>query len=155
MVSDPEKEPLIMKELRSEIDIHATPERVWELLTGFEAFPEWNPFIRRASGTPRAGSALEVYIQPSGARGMTFRPTVLVAEPGRELRWLGRLVMPGLFDGEHIFTIEPLEREGVHFVQREVFNGLLLPFFSRGLDTDTRRGFDEMNRALKAKAEGG
>jgi len=155
MVGDPEKKPLIMKELRSEIDINATPEKVWELLTGFEAFPEWNPFIRRVSGTPLAGSALEVYIQPSGARGMTFRPTVLAAVPGRELRWLGRLVMPGLFDGEHIFTIEPLERGGVHFVQREVFNGLLVPFFSRGLDTDTRRGFEEMNQALKAKAEGG
>jgi len=37
---------------------------------------------------------------------MTFRPTILKAEPNRELRWLGHLLVPGLFDGEHIFTIE-------------------------------------------------
>ncbi len=142
-----------MKEVYSEIEIHASAERVWRLLTDFASFPEWNPFIRRASGNAQVGERLEVNIQPSGARGMTFRPTVLKAEPNRELRWLGRLLIPGLFDGEHIFTIEPLGTYRVRFVQREIFTGLLIPFFARGLDTDTRRGFDEMNQALKFRAE--
>ncbi len=142
-----------MKELRSEIEIQASAERVWQLLTDFANFPQWNPFMRRASGEIKVGARLEVYIQPSGTRGMTFKPTVLKAEPGRELRWLGRLLMPGLFDGEHILTIEPLEANRVRFVQREIFTGVLVPFFAHGLDTDTRRGFEEMNRALKAGAE--
>ena len=84
---------------------------------------------------------------------MTFRPTVLKAEPNRELRWLGHLLISGLFDGEHIFTIEPLGESRVRFTQREVFTGLLVPLFARGLDTDTRRGFEEMNQALKTRAE--
>ena len=142
-----------MKELRSEIEIQASAERVWQLLTDFPSFPQWNPFIRKASGNIRAGERLEVNIQPSGASGMTFRPTVLKAEPNRELRWLGHLLISGLFDGEHIFTIEPLGESRVRFTQREVFTGLLVPLFARGLDTDTRRGFEEMNQALKARAE--
>ena len=142
-----------MKELRSEIEIQASAERVWQLLTDFASFPQWNPFIRKASGTIRVGERLEVYIQPSGASGMTFRPTVLTAEPNRELRWLGHLLISGLFDGEHSFTIEPLGESRVRFTQREVFTGLLVPLFARGLDTDTRRGFEEMNQALKARAE--
>ena len=44
---------------------------------------------------------------------MRFKPRVLKAEPNRELRWLGHLGIPGLFDGEHIFTIEPLDQERV------------------------------------------
>ena len=84
---------------------------------------------------------------------MTFRPTVLKAEPNRELRWLGHLLISGLFDGEHSFTIEPLGESRVRFTQREVFTGLLVPLFARGLDTDTWRGFEEMNLALKARAE--
>ena len=99
------------------------------------------------------GERLEVKLQPSGASAMTFRPTVLKAEPNRELRWLGHLLISGLFDGEHIFTIEPLGEGRVRFTQREVFTGLLVPLFARGLDTDTRRGFEEMNQALKARAE--
>jgi hypothetical protein len=142
-----------MKELRTEIEIQASAERVWQLLTDFPSFPEWNPFIRKASGNIRVGERLEVNIQPSGARAMTFRPTVLEAEPNRELQWLGRLLVPGLFDGEHIFTIEPIGESRVRFTQREVFTGLLVPLFARGLDTDTRRGFEEMNLALKTRAE--
>jgi hypothetical protein len=142
-----------MKELRSEIEIQAPAERVWQLLTDFPSFPQWNPFIRRASGAIRVGERLEVHIQPSGASGMTFRPTVLKAEPNRELRWLGHLLISGFFDGEHIFTIEPLGESRVCFTQREVFTGLLVPVLARGLDTDTRRGFEEMNQALKVRAE--
>ena len=142
-----------MKELRSEIEIQTSAERVWQLLIDFASFPQWNPFIRKATGNIRVGERLEVNIQPSGARGMTFRPTVLKAEPNRELRWLGHLLISGLFDGEHIFTIEPLGEGRVRFTQREVFTGLLVPLFARGLDTDTRRGFEEMNQALKTRAE--
>nr|WP_320160757.1 SRPBCC domain-containing protein [uncultured Methanoregula sp.] len=142
-----------MKELRSEIKIRASAERVWNILTDFAGFPQWNPFIRRAHGPVRVGEQLHVTIQPSGARGMNFRPVILNVEPGRELRWVGHLLVPGLFDGEHIFTIEPSGPGRVRFIQREIFTGLLVPLFSRGLDTDTRRGFDEMNRALKVRAE--
>lgn len=142
-----------MKELRTEIEIESTTERVWELLIDFARFPHWNPFIRRASGEIKAGAQLEVYLQPSGIAGLTFRPTILKVETNRELRWLGRLMMPGLFDGEHIFTIEPLGTNRVRFVQREIFTGVLVPLFARGLSTDTRRGFEEMNQALKARAE--
>lgn len=143
-----------MKEIRAEVEIEAPIERVWQVLTDFAAFPGWNPFIRRVKGEVRPGARLEVHLQPSGARGMTFRPTLLRAEPSQELRWLGRLWIPGLFDGEHIFTLEPQGADRVRFVQREIFTGLLVPLLARGLDRDTRRGFEEMNQALKARAEG-
>jgi len=142
-----------MKTLRSEIEIQATPERVWQLLTDFASFPDWNPFIRTASGAIEVGGRLEVLIQPSGTSAMTFRPRVLNVEPARELRWLGHLVVPGLFDGEHIFMIESIGDHRVRFVQQELFRGILVPAFSRRLDRDTQRGFDEMNRALKTRAE--
>ena len=142
-----------MKELHTEIEIQASDKRVWQLLTDFASFPEWNPFIRQAKGEVKVGARLEVRIQPSGASGMTFKPVVLKVEPNRELRWIGRLLMPGLFDGEHIFTIETLDTNRVRFTQREVFTGLLVPLFARSLDKDTRRGFEEMNQALKSQAE--
>ena len=123
------------------------------MLTDFAAYPEWNPFVRRGEGEVRVGARLHVYIQPSGGKGMSFRPTVLVADPNRELRWLGHLWVPGLFDGEHSFSIEPLSEGRVRFIQRERFGGLLLPFLSKTLDGDTRRGFEEMNRALKLRSE--
>jgi hypothetical protein len=142
-----------VKELHSEIEVRAAAERVWQVLTDFDAYPEWNPFIRRVKGRPEVDEQLVVRIRPSGTRGMTFRPTVTKAEPNRQLRWLGRLLVPGLFDGEHIFEIEELDEDRVLFTQREIFRGLFVPLLARSLDRDTQRGFEEMNRALRERAE--
>jgi hypothetical protein len=84
---------------------------------------------------------------------MGFRPRILAAAPARELRWLGHLGVPGLFDGEHGFRIEPLGPDRVRFVQEERFAGLLAPLVLRFVERGTRQGFEAMNRALKARAE--
>jgi hypothetical protein len=140
-------------QLQTEIEIDAAPDQVWAILTDFTAYPEWNPFIKYIHGLPQHGARLEVRIQPSGARGMTFRPSVLMADAGRELCWLGRFLLPGLFDGEHCFVIEPLASGKVRFRQSEQFSGMLVPVFRGSLERDTKRGFEEMNQALKARVE--
>ena len=140
-----------MLELRTETEIDAPVERVWQVLTDFETFPEWNPFIRRIRGKPVEGSRLQVFLGASGARGMRFRPKVLKVVPNRELRWLGRLGFPRLFDGEHIFELQSLGPGRTKFVQREQFRGIFLPFLRRSLQRDARRGFEEMNQALRQR----
>jgi hypothetical protein len=142
-----------MKELHSRIEINASEERVWEILTDFASYPQWNPFIRRISGDLEVGERLEVRLEPPDSRGITLRPTVLSAEPNRQLRWVGHLLVPGLFDGEHSLATEPLEQNRVRFVQHEVFKGVLVRLLARSLDTNTLRGFEEMNEALKERAE--
>jgi hypothetical protein len=141
------------KQLRSEIDIHATAERVWQILTDFDAYPDWNPFLVRASGRPRQGERLNLRMQPVGGRGMTFRPTVIEASPGRRLRWLGRLLAPGIFDGEHSFTIEAVGEGKVRLIQEEQFRGILVPLLWRSLQRRTLPAFEQMNLALKNRAE--
>lgn len=83
---------------------------------------------------------------------MTFKPTVLAAEPGKELRWLGRFLVPGLFDGEHSFHLEELPHGRTRFTQAERFAGLLVGL-SRGTLAKTRDGFEQMNVALKQRVE--
>ncbi len=141
--------------LYTEIEIEASAERVWAVLVDFASYSQWNPFIRSAVSVPQQGARLQIVIQPSGGKAMRFSPVVLAAEAGRELRWLGRFLVPGLFDGEHSFIIEPLVEGKVRFQQSEKFSGILVGLFRASLDRDTKRGFEEMNRALKARAEEG
>ena len=141
-----------MREIRSQIEIEAPVERVWKILTDFPAYPEWNPFIRSIRGVPHAGRKIEVHIRPPGRRGMTFNPTVLLSSKNRELRWLGHLLIPGLFDGEHRFVLEPEADGHTRFVQSERFSGLLAPLLT-GMLSGTEHGFEEMNQALKRRAE--
>ena len=108
-----------MRELRREIDIDAPPAAVWAVLTDTRSYSEWNPFMPHLAGELREGAKLEVRIEPPGGRAMTFKPTVLAVEPDRELRWRGRLLVPGIFDGEHILHIEPLDQARSRFTQAE------------------------------------
>ena len=142
-----------MKNLETEIRITGTPEQVWSILTDFGKYGQWNPFIREASGEVMVGSRLRVRIHPPDGSAMVFRPTVKEASVGRELRWLGSLLLPGLFDGEHRFRIEPVGEREVRFRQSEQFRGVLVPMFPSSMYERTRRGFDAMNRALKERVE--
>lgn len=140
-------------ELCSRIEVDAPPETLWKILMDFKEYPRWNPFIRRIQGIPSVGERLEVSIKPSGAMGLNMRPVLLNVEPASELRWVGHLLIRGLFDGEHVFQIRALEGGRSLFIQREYFRGLLLPLFETMLKNDTSRGFYEMNEAMKARAE--
>jgi hypothetical protein len=122
------------------------------VLADLPAYGEWNPFIKKIAGEPRAGTKLEVRMEPEGERAMTFRPTVLTVEPGRELKWLGHLLVPGIFDGEHRWLIEEIEPGRVRFTQSERFGGILVPLLWKKLrDGGTAKGFRAMNEALAAR----
>jgi hypothetical protein len=139
-----------VKEVRTEIEIGTGPERVWKILADFEKYDQWNPFINRITGQAKQGAKIEIHIETPGGKSRRYEPTVTKVDQGRELRWLGK---SWLLNGEHIFTIEPLEAERVRFVHREVFDGLLTSLFGKSLDTDVKQGFEEMNKALKERAE--
>ena len=142
-----------MRSISAVVDISATPERVWAVLADLAAYPQWNPFIRSASGELAEGARLTLRLAPAGGRAMTFRPTVLAARPGKLLRWIGRLIVPGIFDGTHQFTLEDLGGR-TRLTQSETFRGLLVPFTGTTM-TRTEAGFHALNQALKERAERG
>lgn len=139
-------------DLHSEIDVEATPETVWSILTDLTAYPEWNPFITSAEGTVTVGARLVNRLEPPGGKPMTFKPVVTAIEPNRTLEWLGRLGVAGVFDGRHRFELTPTA-DGTRLVQSEHFTGVLVPFMTKSLDTKTKAGFEAMNAALKVRAE--
>ncbi|MEX0786718.1 MAG: SRPBCC domain-containing protein [Dehalococcoidia bacterium] len=141
------------REFDSEIEIAAPPARVWQVLTDFASFPEWNPFVVKASGIPKEGEPIAVSIKPAGRPAMSFRPTVLKAEPERELRWRGVMGTAALVAGEHFFRIEPSGDGASRFIHGESFSGALAPLVMAFLGNGFDRSFDAMNQALKERAE--
>ncbi len=136
------------KAIKTSINISATPEMVWGVLTDFESYGEWNPFLKSISGEIREGNKIQV-----NAGGMKFSPEVLVFKENTEFRWIGKLLFKGIFDGEHSFEIIDNKDGTVTFKHEEEFNGILVGMFSKKLDTETRSGFEQMNLKLKERAE--
>ena len=81
----------------------------------------------------------------------TFKPKVLAADTSRELRWIGHLTLPGVFDGEHRFTLTPTNG-GSDLVQSEKFSGLLVQVGRKTID-NTADSFRLLNEALKKQVE--
>jgi hypothetical protein len=136
------------KSIQTSIQINASPERVWQVLTDFEKYPEWNPFVFALEGDVVVGKRIKVKLP-----GMNFTPKVLIFKPLEEFCWRGNLFFPGLFDGEHSFKIEHGSNGSVTFRHEEQFSGILVPLFKKMLDGKTRAGFEAMNQALKIRAE--
>ncbi len=142
-----------MGEIYSLIGISASPREIWEVLTRFDQYPEWNPFIREIQGNLDVGSRLNVFLQPPGSWGMRIRPVLLSVVPSRELRWKGLFLVRGLLDGEHSFTIREHGDGTSLFIQRECFSGILLPLMERLLIQSTCQGFRAMNEALRSRCD--
>lgn len=129
------------------VEISAAPAEVWRVLVDFAAYPQWNPFVIRAAAPDGlvVGRELDVRIRNGGSE-TGFRPEVLAVAVERELRWVGRVVVPGLLDGEHSFRLEAVAG-GTRFTQGERFRGVLVPVV--GSSIDVAGGFDAMNAALR------
>src|SRR3954447_19561665 len=157
-------------ELRTFIDIDATPERVWQVLTDLPAYAQWNPFITRADGTFAVGERLSLSLPPVNAfLRLTLRPTVLEVTPCRRPRvplrevphrgrvrlrgGQGRLGVPGLFDAEHTFTLT-LHDGGVRLLEEQRLRGLLVAVMARPLNRRRLPALAAMNAALKDRSEG-
>jgi hypothetical protein len=142
------------RRIEARIEIDAPVARVWAILIDFAGLPSWNPFIKSISGNLALGERLSVSIAPPGKSAMRFKPTVLAVRPERELRWLGHLLVSGVFDGEHYFLLDPIGNDRTRFTQGEKFSGVLVGRLSGTLSA-TEAGFKAMNAALKEKAERG
>ncbi len=140
-------------QLKLEIQINAPKQKVWEILTNFSAYPNWNPFIKSIKGDFIEGKKVEVHIVPLGTIGMIIKPRVLCFKIHEEIRWQGNLLFPGLFDGEHIFQLREIDSNTTLFIHSENFKGILIPFFKKMLDQNTRDGFNAMNEKLKELCE--
>ena len=97
------------KAINTTLDIDATPVEIWDVLIDFPAHEKWNPFFARIVGEATVGTTIKITARKdAGGDGMSFSPTVLEADPGRMLRWKGKFLVNGLFDGEHSFELTDL-----------------------------------------------
>ena len=135
------------------VEIAAPITIVWATLTDTSRYASWNPFIPELAGELRPGTKLRVRISPPGGRAMTFKPTVTDVADERRLEWLGRMGIPGLFDGRHSFTLDPVDSTTTRLTQAENFVGLLVPFTGTLLRR-TAAGFQAMNEALAIESTG-
>jgi hypothetical protein len=144
---------LLLKEIIARIEIKSNPEKVWKVLTDFELYKYWNPFIIKIAGPPIRGEKIEIELRTAAKKSRVYRPVITVVDPPRELRWYGKAILPLILDGEHIFTIKENGEHETIFTQKEIFRGLGAFLGNAKMFDDIRRSFQMMNSSLKLRAE--
>lgn len=135
--------------IETRIIINALPDKVWNVLTAFFEYPQWNPFIKAISGDVAVGNKIKVEFEQ-----MTFKPKVLIFESNHKFVWLGHLLFKGIFDGKHSFELVDNGDGTTLLIQKEDFHGILIPLVGKKILPETQLKFQEMNEALKKRVEG-
>ena len=141
-----------MKENRNEIELQATAEQVWQVLTDLDKYSEWNPLLYRGVGKVELGETVEVSAK-TASKDMNFICKVTEVEPYRKFAWKFHVIHSLLFRGVHIFEIETIDEHTVRFIDREQFEGLLLPMQAKDLETNGLAAMVTMGEALKERVE--
>ncbi|WP_433166987.1 SRPBCC family protein [Kribbella sp. CA-247076] len=138
--------------LHTELVMDASPEQVWKVLADRAAYPEWNPFIISSTGELTSGGTITNVLRDTKGKETTFSPELLVVEPNKELRWIGKVPPGAVFDGEHSFRLEALPDGSTRLIHEETFRGAAVPFTRSMLRKTIEPQFVAMNHALAARA---
>ena len=142
-----------MRELRTEIEIAAPLQDVWNILTDFDHWKDWNPIVNQVNGTASSGSKLDVTMRgKDGKDGVHYKPIIKEIDAPKSFRWRGVMMAEFLFTNDKQVELEKTT-SGTRVVHRELFGGALVPLFWNKLNENTRPMLESMNKALKSKAE--
>ena len=139
------------REIATEIEIRASADQVWNILTDLTRYNEWNGFLPKIKGILEVTSKvcfvfnLPPFRAPACAK-------VLVVEPKKTLRWAGGI--PGLLRAEHYHILESTSDSSVRFRHGEIFTGILVPLmWYLFLSRNGPPVYENVNHALKQRAE--
>ena len=104
-----------MKTIETNIVIDSTQEKIWDVLTNFEEYELWNPFMTKVVGNASLGSKIEVNIKTISGKNRSYYPIITKCETNKELRWKGKSFLPGVFDGERVFVLKKSDDDKVSF----------------------------------------
>jgi hypothetical protein len=129
-----------------EIEIDAPPRVVWEVLTRFENWPNWNPDVKSMAfaGPLAPGSEFRWKAGPG-----TIVSTIERVEAPRYISWRGRTLT---IDAYHEWWLEPRDG-GTHVRTEESFSGLLARLLRGALQKTLDKSFADGLERLKREAE--
>ena len=134
------------------IDIEAPVERVWEILTDFGRYGEWNPFTTRVDASLEVGASVELHVT-LGPRRVKQMERIEAVEPPTLLAWGMTMGAAWLLTARRDQRLDILDDARCRYVTTDAFFGLLTPLVVLLYGRAIRRGFNAMAVALKRRAE--
>ena len=133
-------------------DIDAPPAVVWQVLTDFARYGEWNPFVPEARCDRRVGGAIEMQVMLTG-KPQFQREWVSELAPGVMFGYRVKPVPMGTLRSHRIQRLTPLANGGTRYHSHFELGGWLGSAIARLMRKGLTRGFTGMADGLKVRAE--
>ncbi len=132
--------------------VSAAPEKVWKVLTGFEEYRDWNPFLQKIDGPLELEAPLNISMAGLPSKRQRFSVSGIVQN--KYFSFTAVSVLGGWwYHSEHVFRIVLQNGGSIEFVNEAYCHGLSLKFSKNKLSGLLRKGMAAMNNALKRRCE--
>lgn len=139
------------REIRTEIVIETSADRIWKKLCDFEQYPEWHTYLLSVEGKAEPKSKIHCVALNADSSQTTFSARILEVIPNHTLSWGGSLGF--LFNAKHYFILEALTPSTVRLIQGEYWKGLFGKSYGKKIYLETYQKFVTMNERLKLLLE--
>ncbi len=145
-----------MREIKTEIQISASPDKVWSIISNIKNWYEWSPIIQKSKGDPFLGAKLSIIMTgkegKGGKDGPSYQPIITFFNEAKSFRWRAKMIAGFIFTNDKSFELEATP-DGTRLIHKEYFKGLLVPMFWNSIKTTVPSMLNSMNEALKKKVE--
>ena len=138
-----------MKAYDATVEIKASPDTIWAILTDGPGYQAWDSGVERVDGRIAPGE--KITVRSAANPGRAFPVKVTGFDPGRRMTWSGGMPL-GLFKGVRTLTLAPGSDGTTRFTMREEYTGPLLPMIWRSMP-DLGPSFRQFAAGLKQHAE--
>jgi hypothetical protein len=142
-----------MLTLTEQVSIEAKAETVFDVITDFARYGEWNPWLPTASGKPAEGEMIDVSVRLGQNKTTDVRHHVLTSKRGVEFRWCDTGWFTALAYGERARYLVPLAGGGVEYRVELRFTGVASALVRALYGRAMAAGLKAETLALKARAE--
>jgi hypothetical protein len=139
-------------EVEHRVEIAASPETVWRLLTDLERYSEWNDYSPRVNGVLEVGGIVTVEAH-LGDEVRIVDNLVTVVDPPRRLCWQSQNWYASLARGTRCRHLEPLPNGKLRLRHHELMSGPLAGLVERLYRPRIEAGLKRADLALAEAAE--
>lgn len=134
------------------VEIDAPADVVWQVLTDFDSYGEWNPFVSRCHSTLEPGDPIDMRVRLVGSKPFPQREYIRNHTPGVEFGYRMKPVPGGLLHSLRTHTVTPLDGGRCRYRSHFELAGRLQPVVTALLGGALRRGFGAMTAAVGPRA---
>lgn len=135
------------------VEIDAPAEVVWNVITDFASYGEWNPFVPRCESTLEPGSAISMDVQLGGKKLSRQVEWITARDDGRGFSYRMRPLPLGTLSSARVHRIEALEGSRCRYHSHFELRGWLMPLVRAVMDARLDKGFSGMTQGIKRRAE--